>query len=171
MKTTLQLTVILILALTVSCMDNANLESEREAIIKAIEKEAEGVTNLDYNQWASQWTQNENAHFVWTSRTSHIFKSGWDEIGPYVKGTLGNMDEVERLEKKNLKIHINDNSALVFYDEYAYNANNELMLDLLTTKLLEKKNGNWKVTYNANVNRSSIQNNQNLEKKKEPSEQ
>jgi hypothetical protein len=156
MKTNLLLPVIIIISFTCTYSQTSSyVNTEKQAVIDLLEEESAGVINVDYERWAATWVHSDKASFLWVAKNYYTLKSDWNEVGTWIKNTMDNIADTEKLEKENYKIHVNGNMAWAIYNEFSYNQDQEFTGKFLITKILEKNNGKWKIIHTTVVNETS----------------
>ncbi len=108
-------------------------QNDEELIRKVIIGETAAIQKCDLDAWANHWWHEDYCYFSVTWPNKHWGFYGWDEINTWAKDCSSNNWENK---KYDFKFVVSDNIAFVTFLE---NQGNE------STRVLEKRNGEWKL--------------------------
>jgi hypothetical protein len=159
-KYLLPLLVLAILFLT-SCEEKIDIEKEKEAIKAVIEGEIKASFDGDYETWTTFFANESYTFWLQAWNDGYISWTGWQDIStaakewvkPERKGTRiyeGNYGYIIQVYKESALAIFKCKSSIAEADEQ-----DELIG--LEVRALEKKNGEWKITYLGTVYSSSYE--------------
>ena len=129
---------LLLAALTaVTLFAQSSKTAEQDAIRKAIEDETSALNACDYARWADHWWPETYCYFSVTSPQRHWSMHGWEEISAWAKTATTNCTPTTDNPKKwDYKYAVNGNMAFVTFLEAGGDE---------STRVLEKRDGKWKL--------------------------
>ena len=142
----------LILAIS-GCKKPIDLEKERAAIIKVINKETDAYLDRDFEGVFSTHVHDSLNMRLTAGADNYVFLEGWEEVSKHLSG-----DETEddlspgqhiTVEKSNFRMKIYPNSAFVVCDQkwtsdYGDDVNE---INSIQVRFLEKIDGEWKISF------------------------
>lgn len=144
----LQIAVLIFLAGT-SCVEKIDIEKEKEAIKVVIENETNSYIKRDFVQQSKSFKQDEFLTMVGVGEGYFVSVVGWDEISEgYLRDYESNPDPVPgNYFYKNYRIKVYPKSALAIYDEIVRDDEGQFLREHISTRVLEKVDGEWKIIY------------------------
>lgn len=145
--------------LFLSCQTNStdevafSEEQEKAAILKVIEDETKCFFGGDYDCWASNWSQEKYSMQAWnTEDGSYDAVVGWNEIDRQGKYWIRRYYEDGQnivypfVKRENMIVKFfNPTTAYLVWKQYNANADTTMYQVSQESRLLEKKNGEWKI--------------------------
>lgn len=137
-------------------------QDEKSAIKAVIEKETTSFFNLDRKGWEETWMQAPHAYWSYSDSTGTSFIEGWDIINK-------NFNEyfTSRVPNRQIDVAHQDNNKITIervwkdlrvygtgaYAQYTQKVkdNNIHRDETSQIRILEKKNGKWKIVYVAAI--------------------
>lgn len=126
-----------------------DFETEKQAILKAIENETRSFYLKDHAKWSESYAHSAKVHWVCVEPDVTLRASGWDDLSQFVAGWMKAnpepMDyEKSKFETSNVQVTINGNTAFV-----SMNGSN-LQPDGSTrytigSRTMVKENRSWKI--------------------------
>ena len=135
--------------------EDSGLEGERAAILEVIERQAAAFWAKDFERWADTWV---HAPYVrrlgWSEAGNVVSVEGWESIGARMKKNMAedptpNLTPA-KLVRERLNFRIYADVAWVTFEQHGVTTG-EPRFDMPglshETRILEKRNGKWKVAY------------------------
>ena len=134
----------------ISYAEEMDVQQEKKAIIAVIEEETDAAMNSDYEQWADTYVQDETNVRLSASSTEYAYIVGWDSLKTYFKKSFESAsNESSKIKgiKTNYQIKVYGEAAWVMCDEKFVNTETgeDLGWYLVESRILEKKDGLWKI--------------------------
>jgi hypothetical protein len=140
----------------------ASAQDDKAAIKAVIEKETSSFFNLDRKAWEETWLQTPYAYWSYSDSTGTSFIEGWDVINKnfseYFKTKIPNRQiDVAHQSNDNIAIERIWKDLRVYgtgaYAQYVQKVkdNNIHRDETSQIRILEKKNGKWKIVYVAAI--------------------
>jgi DNA-binding CsgD family transcriptional regulator len=129
----------------------ANLEAEREAILRVIEAESAAYLAKDYEAWAKCWVQTAYVHrWVSTTRRGVNVWDGWERQGRPMRLFMEEypIPSTARYRREGMSIHVGADMAWATFDQFTSGGSGpevdvpELNHEL---RILEKHPDGWKI--------------------------
>lgn len=129
----------------------ASIETERAAVLRAIEAETAAFLAKDYDAWADCWLHAEHVRrWSWYPAGGLTIEAGWTRLSALMKQAMQDFPEPLSVEvrRENLSLRIAGGMAWATYDQYAGDAPDPFSLGGLQheLKILEKVGGDWKLS-------------------------
>ena len=142
-----------------SCEEKIDILKEEEAIKAVIEGEINASFNGDYETWTTFFAQEPYTFWLQANREGYVNCKGWEEINSHMKQTLkpdrkgsiiyeGNSDYIIRVYKV---------AALATFKAKMTAVQENKTYEGLEVRTLEKKDGEWKITYLGTVYSSTYE--------------
>lgn len=144
----LQFAVLIFLAGT-SCVEKIDIEKEKEAIKEVIENETNSYIKRDFAQQSKSFKQDDFLTMVGVGEGYFVSGVGWDEISEgYLRDYKSNPDPVPgSYFFNNYRIKVYTQTALAIYDEIVHDDEGQFLRKHISTRVLEKVDGEWKIIY------------------------
>ncbi len=148
MKNYLSIFIAMILLTGISCEQQANIEKEKEAIVKVIWDGSNAYKERNLEKMAGTYVLDETAIKLRAAKTGYNIQKGWSEIEKGYATTFTNFPNpgTGKYEKLNFQIKIFRNSAWAIHDEIVETAVGGENIQTIV-HFLEKYKGEWKVAY------------------------
>jgi len=130
---------------------------EKDAIMSVIEQETKCMFERNYECWKVCWADEDNAFQAWNGSDGTYYAAvGWDEINKgakeYIDEIIKNTPDGESVishpivkrEQIQFKFY-NENLAFLTWKQYNSNRTNEYFMESRDTRLMQKKDGQWKI--------------------------
>jgi hypothetical protein len=140
---------------------SASAQDEKAAIKAVIEKETSSFFNLDRKGWEETWMQAPYAYWSYSDSTGTSFIEGWDVINKnfyeYFTTKVPNRQIDVAHQSNNIAIERVWKDVRVYgtgaYVQYVQKVkdNNIHRDETSQVRILEKKNGKWKIIYVAAI--------------------
>ena len=121
--------------------------TDDEAIKKVIGKEAAMFAKKDFNGWASTWWQEDYVYYALVEKESNKFQKGWADLSSYIQDYITQNPKPVKIkitrDAWNVKMY--EDKAMVTFDQIKTEGVNSLTTK--ETRFLEKRSGEWKLTY------------------------
>ena len=113
---------------------------EETAILKVIEAETAAAMANDYEAWASYWAHEPFVYFNFTQKNGNWHFQGWEAVSEAMREHMEASEDNTNtnVERSNIHFHIDGNLAWV-------NFNQQDGLGKWEQRVLEKRNGEWKI--------------------------
>ncbi len=135
---------------------------DKKAIGETIKKEYKAFVDKDIDAWASYWVHEPYVNALWVGSNGYEYRKSYDSLFVGVKKEMESKDQQgTEIEKEILDIFVSGDMATVFlkeHDTWKF-AGEEKKLEMKSTYLLKKVDGNWKFVSMATLNKSSFDNN------------
>lgn len=134
----------LLTALLVTACFSAFAQTDKDAIKAVIAKETQSFMNVDRKNWAETWHQAPYSYWSYSDSTGTSFVEGWEALNK-------TFDEYFRTQKPSkakitnewIEVRVYGNGA---YARFVQKVDDEIDRDETSQiRVLEKKDGNWKV--------------------------
>ena len=161
-------TILLILAVAAvsftGCEQAIDYEKERAAIIAVMLKETQTYIDRDFEGMFSTHVQDSLNMRLSAGADNYVFAEGWEDVSRHMTG-----DETEddlgielliTVEKSNYRMKIYPNSAFVVCDQKWISSfdDDEIEINSIQVRLLEKIDGEWKISFVSYVGTSGYKN-------------
>lgn len=137
-----------LLCVVVICLCGTSIgafaQDEKEAIKSVIAKETTAFFNVDYNAWADMWVKAPYAYWSYSDESGTSYVEGWENL----EKTYAEYFKTARPSKARIKhewkeIRVYGDGAYVYFiqsveDEIDHEETSQM-------RILEKKDGKWKV--------------------------
>lgn len=121
-----------------------NFEKEKKAILDRLNNETKDAFERNYEAWAQNWVHDPDITKTYLNFHENTFSEslGWEEISMFVKNYFKEHPEPEPLPEplKNIDIRLYENAAWVTYKQ-----KDKVRGLKRETRLMEKKDGIWKI--------------------------
>ncbi len=121
-----------------------NFEREKKAILDRLNNETKDAFERNYEAWTQNWVHDPDISKTYLNFHENTFSEslGWDEISNFVKNYIEEHPKPEPLPEplKDIDIRLYENAAWVTYKQ----RDNVRGLKR-ETRLMEKKDGKWKI--------------------------
>ncbi len=159
---------IIIVAFT-GCGQPLDYEKEKAAIIEVMDKETQTYIDRDFEGMYSTHVQDSTNIRLTAGADNYVFAEGWEEVSKHMTG-----DETEddlgielriTVEKSNYRMKIYPNSAFVVCDQKWISSfdDDEIEINSIQVRLLEKIDGEWKISFVSFVGTSGYKNLEDVE--------
>lgn len=126
---------------------------EKEAILSVIEEETKCFFERNYECWKENWIQEDYAFQAWNNADGTFAAAiGWGNIDNQAKGYIENIPEGQTatshpiVKRENMQFKFyNDNLAYLIWKQYNSDRKNEFYSVSQEIRLMEKKDGAWKI--------------------------
>jgi hypothetical protein len=126
-----------------------DLEKEKAAIRKVIEKETESFFGRDYEAWKSNYAQTDYAFQAWSNNDGTFDSNvGWDDINQQIGKYISDnpLKSHPTVERKNMKFKFyDDDVAYLTWDQFNSDKDSKNFHHSKEVRLMEKINGEWKI--------------------------
>lgn len=143
---------VLILAIS-GCQRPVDLEEERAAIIKVINKETDAYLDRDFDAVFSTHVQDSLNMRLTAGADNYVFLEGWEEVAKHLSGDeteddLGPGQHIS-VEKTNYRMKIYPNSAFVVCDQKWTSDYGDDVTEInsIQVRFMEKIGGEWKISF------------------------
>ncbi|HEX6225695.1 MAG TPA: nuclear transport factor 2 family protein [Chryseolinea sp.] len=133
--------------------DAGALAAEEEAVKKVIIAETEAFWDKDFQRLSNCWVHDDYVRVVgWWEHGGVTVRKGWAVIGERMENVIKENPEKNRqnVTRENFNIRISGNMAWVTFEQYGTDTGEKAM-DMpglsYETRILEKRNGQWKIAY------------------------
>jgi len=154
----------LILLAGTSCQEKIDIEKEKAAIIAVIEEETNACIAGDFKRQSETYVQDETTVRLTAGKNSYEYYIGWEDLGAFLKsGTEGGFERLGFTNPKNRKtdyrIKVYNKSAwAIFNEDWDMDYQGEtLNFKGSGVRFLEKVDGEWKIVYMSEVNKTSYE--------------
>jgi DNA-binding CsgD family transcriptional regulator len=138
---------------------------DREAILRRIDAETVAFWSKDWEAFRDCWLEEPCVRRAgWWSLGGITWVEGWDELGARVRQRFRDNPEPNRsaaeVRRENVNLHIGADMAWVTFDQHAPDTGEpEMDMPGLSreTRILEKRDGEWKLAYMGYLHRSVAQ--------------
>ena len=142
MKNRIFFTAVLLLFVTTIFAQQKKVSSEHAAIQQVIEDETKYFNQRNYEKWAECVAHDPMTYYSWTTPFADedaVFEAkGWEEVSKAFKGFMEAWPADENLPKKeNYQFKVSGDMAYVTFTQLPYNSEE--------TRVLEKKDGKWRI--------------------------
>lgn len=136
-----------------------NEVKEKDAIMSVIEEETTCFFDRNYECWKKCWLHEDYALQAWNGSDGTYYAAvGWDEINnggkAYIEAAIKNTPEEQSknshpiVKRENIQVKFyNENLAFLTWKQYNSNRTNEFFQVSQDTRLMEKREGKWKIVY------------------------
>ena len=142
------------LMLCVSCQKKIDIVKEKEAIKAVIEGWTEAEYKPDYDLQSTFIAKDDEVVQIGVGKNYLYYGHGMDqyyEFWDWCKET--NFPPItNKVENKDYQIRVFPECAWAVYTEKWYNSEGEFLYDILSTRILEKIDGEWKLMYMGYIN-------------------
>jgi hypothetical protein len=147
-----------------SCHEKIDIEKEKAAIIAVIEEETDAYIAGDFERQSETYVQDETIVRLAPDKNGYVYYVGWEDLSTYLKS--GTEEGLERFgytnpkyEKTDYRIKVYHKSAwAIFNEDWDLDYQGESVnLIFLGVRFLEKVDGEWKIVYMSEINKSSLQ--------------
>ncbi len=154
---------IIIVAFT-GCEQPLDYEKEKAAIIEVMNKETQTYIDRDFEGMYSTHVQDSTNIRLTAGADNYVFAEGWEDVSRHMTG-----DETEddlgielriTVEKSNYRMKIYPNSAFVVCDQKWISSfdDDEIEINSIQVRLLEKIDGEWKISFVSFIGTSGYKN-------------
>lgn len=164
MKTNLVLLLVLSILAVTACQEQIDVEKEKEAIIAVVNAESNAYMVRDLETISSYMIQDSLNIAIHSGKWGYSYTTGWEKLTENYKKDFANDSawaryQNLRLERENFNIKVYPESAwAVFNTVYMWEEDSATSeWEVIETRILEKVDGEWKITYVANVGKSSYE--------------
>jgi hypothetical protein len=162
MKTNLILLLVLTILVATACQEQINVEKEKEAIIAVVNAESNAYIVRDFEKISSCMVQDSLNTAIHSGKWGYSYTVGWEKLTENYKEDFGNDEEWARFqnlrfERKNFNIKVYPKNAWAIFNT-VYNWEEDSITnewEIIDTRILEKVDGEWKITYVGSVGKSS----------------
>jgi hypothetical protein len=140
-----------------SCQQKIDIVKEEEAIKAVIEGEIKASFNGDYETWESFFAHEPYTYWLQANNETYVSWKGWEEISSQMKQYVkpDRKGSITYEGNSDYTISVYQESALaVFKCKFSIEADEYLGLEV---RALEKKDGEWKITYLGTVYSSTYE--------------
>ena len=148
-----------------SCQKKADIEKEKEAIKAVIEEETDAYIAGDFERQSETYVQDETIVRLAPDKNGHVYYVGWEDLSTYLKS--GTEEGLERFgnysnpknKKTDYRIKVYHESAwAVFNEDWDMDYQGETLNFIGPgVRFLEKVNGEWRIVYMSEINKSSLE--------------
>lgn len=135
--------------------EDATLEVEKAAILEVIERQSAAFWAKDYQRWADTWVHTPYIRRLgWSEAGGVSSVEGWEAIGARMEKSMAENPKPNltpaKLVRERLNFRIYADVAWVTFEQHGVSTG-EPRFDMpglsYETRILEKHNGKWKVSY------------------------
>ena len=148
-----------------SCQKKADIEKEKEAIKAVIEEETDAYIAGDFERQSETYVQDETIVRLAPDKNGYVYYVGWEDLSTYLKS--GTEEGLERFgnysnpknKKTDYRIKVYHECAwAVFNEDWDMDYQGEtLNFKGPGVRFLEKVDGEWKIVYISEVNKTSYE--------------
>jgi hypothetical protein len=130
---------------------------EKDAIMSVIEQETRCFFERNYECWKGCWIDEDYAFLAWNGSDGTYYAAlGWDEINnggkAYIDAAIKNNPEGQSVtshpivKRENIQFKFyNEKLAFLVWKQYNSNRTNDFFQVSQDTRLMEKRDGQWKI--------------------------
>jgi len=139
----------IVLLSCVSCKEKIDIDKEKKAIIAAIEGWTEAEYTADFDLQSTYIAKDDQVVQLGVGKNWIFYGRGLDQYNEFWEwGKKNNMPpNTNRVEHTDYQIRVFPECAWAVYTEKWYNSEGEYLYDVLSTRILEKINEEWKLMY------------------------
>ena len=139
----------IVLLSCVSCKKKIDIDKEKEAIIAVIEGWTEAEYAADYDLQSTYIAKDDEVVQLGIGKNYIYYGHGLDQYYEFWDwGKKNNMPPfTNKGENTEYQIRVFPECAWAVYTEKWYNSEGEYLYDIISTRILEKIDGEWKLMY------------------------
>lgn len=124
----------------------AQSNKDKEEIKSVIVRETTSFMNIDWKGWAASWVHAPYAYWSYSDSTGASFVEGWDAISKtYETYFKTQKPSKAKITDEWIEIRLYGNGAFVRFIQKS--TDNIDVDETMQVRVLEKKDGKWKVAY------------------------
>jgi hypothetical protein len=141
-----------------SCNQNFDPEAEKKAIIQIIEQETHATGQKDWQTRKDAFLHSPDLTIMGVNGTDLTYRVGWEAIEEYLSNvyTFDTIPSRYTFQNDNYRIRIYPDCAFAVYHESIYDEEGVFLRKFISTRMLEKQDGVWKIVYCSWVNASDF---------------
>ena len=177
MKTNLILFLVLAMLAATACQEQIDVDKEKEAIIAVINAESVAYLARDMETLSTYMVKDSSNIRVRANKWEYEYTVGWEKLNELYEEDFANDSawatfDNPRFERKNFNIKVYPKSAwAVFKTIYMWEEDTVTnKWKSIESRILEKVDGEWKITYVSSIGKSSYKDKEKEKEKKEAAE-